>query len=106
MILNLVKNGFEAMPQGGTLAITVDRTAAGGWESCVIDFEDSGGGIAEDMLKEIFLPFFSTKHGTGVNTGLGLSICYSIVTKYGGSIHASNRESGGCRFTVTLPVAR
>jgi histidine kinase len=57
-------------------------------------------------LRDVFLPFFSTKHATGRNTGLGLSICYGIVTKYRDTIAAANRKNGGCRFTVKLPVVK
>lgn len=104
VILNLVKNSFEAMPEGGTLAIRVGRKEVGGVESCAIDFDDTGCGIDEAALKDVFLPFFSTKNSTGRNAGLGLSICYGIVTKYHGTITVANREISGCRFAVTLPI--
>jgi PAS domain S-box-containing protein len=106
VILNLVKNGFEAMPEGGTLAIGVGRKEVAGAECCSIDLEDTGCGIDDAALKDIFLPFFSTKNSTGRNAGLGLSICYGIVTKYGGTISVVNRENGGCRFAITLPIVR
>jgi len=106
VILNLVKNSFEAMPEGGTLAISIGRKKISDGECCSIDFDDTGCGIDEAALKDVFLPFFSTKSATGRNAGLGLSICYGIITKYRGTITVANRENGGCRFSVSLPIIR
>lgn len=106
VILNLVKNSFEAMPEGGRLGITIERKRVKTSDCCSITCDDTGSGIDESALKDIFLPFFSTKNDTGRNAGLGLSICYSIVKKCGGSISAENRREGGCRFVVTLPIDR
>jgi len=101
-----VKNGFEAMPEGGALTIVIGRKASADVECCSIDLEDTGNGIDDTALKDIFLPFFSTKNSTGRNAGLGLSICYGIVTKYGGTISVVNREKKGCRFAITLPIVK
>ena len=106
VVLNLVKNAFEAMPNGGRLGITISRKRAKRSDCCSISFDDTGPGIDEAALKDIFLPFYSTKNETGRNAGLGLSICYSIVKRCGGSITAENRREGGCRFVMSLPVAR
>jgi PAS domain S-box-containing protein len=105
VILNVVKNSFEAMPEGGRLEIGIERKTIKSIDVCSISFDDTGPGIDESVARDIFLPFFSTKNETGRNAGLGLSICYGIVTKYNGSISAENRKDGGCRFTVTLPLA-
>ncbi len=104
VVLNLVKNGFEAMPEGGKLTIAVEKTTVNGVDHCSIEFLDTGAGLEESVVRDIFLPFFSTKDGTGRNVGLGLSICHSIVTKYNGTISGRNRENGGCAFTISLPL--
>ncbi len=106
VVLNLVKNSFEAMPDGGALTITIEKKKAKRSSYCSITFDDTGRGIDEGALKDIFLPFFSTKNETGRNAGLGLSICYSIVNRCGGSITAENRRDSGCRFVITLPISR
>jgi PAS domain S-box-containing protein len=105
VILNLVKNAFEAMPNGGTLTIGIERIAADGGERCSIVFDDTGTGIDDAAAGNLFLPFYSTKKGSGRNVGLGLSISYNILRKHGGTIAGTNRAEGGCRFIVTLPAA-
>jgi PAS domain S-box-containing protein len=68
-------------------------------------FTDDGPGISEENLKNIFAPFFSTKEA-GRGTGLSLSICHSIITEHGGSIHAESGKDGGTTFIVELPSAK
>lgn len=101
VFLNLVKNSMEAMPEGGTLTITVTINV----HTLDIIFEDTGAGIDDAQMNEIFLPFYSTKHGSATNVGLGLSISYGIIKKYTGAITVKNREPNGCQFTITLPLA-
>ena len=69
----------------------------------VVEVEDNGGGIPEELIHKIFEPFFTTKK-VGKGTGLGLSISYGLIKDFGGDIHAENGETGA-RFTITLPVA-
>jgi signal transduction histidine kinase len=100
VFLNLFLNARDAMPEGGSLTV---RTAESNGD-VVIEVADTGTGVAESDLKEIFDPFFTTK-GARHGTGLGLAVCYGIVTAHGGSIHVENGTSGGARFTVILPAA-
>ena len=69
----------------------------------VLIVEDEGAGMDADALKQIFLPFFTTK-GVGEGTGLGLSVVHGIVTSHGGSIHVESRPGAGARFEVALPI--
>jgi two-component system NtrC family sensor kinase len=97
-LLNLLRNAREAMPDGGTIDVSL---AAEGM-SVVIDVEDRGGGIAEDIRTRVFDPFFSTK---GEGTGLGLAITRQIVEAHGGSVTCDPRAGGGTRFRLALPIA-
>src|SRR5215468_6092230 len=67
----------------------------------VIWFEDNGPGFTE--INRVFDPFYTTKP-VGKGTGLGLSICYGIVKEHGGEIQAANRDPGGARITMELPL--
>src|SRR5688572_638913 len=98
VFLNLFLNAFDAMPVGGRLDIstsTSDRMA-------VVDITDCGPGIGEIEAKRIFDPFFTTKP-TGKGTGLGLAVCYGVVTAHGGTIELSRTGDEGSTFTVRLP---
>lgn len=105
---NLILNAVQAMPDGGTLAISASNEIlesgnapalpAGNYVK--ITFTDSGRGIAADVLKKIFDPYFSTK-ATG--TGLGLASAHSIVSRHGGGISVSSIVGQGTSFTVLLP---
>lgn len=97
-LLNLLRNAREAMPQGGPIDVSV---AADGM-SVVIDVDDRGGGIPEPIRARVFDPFFSTK---GEGTGLGLAITRHIVEAHGGSVRCEQREGGGTRFRIALPIA-
>ncbi len=97
-LLNLLRNAREAMSDGGTIDVTI---AAEGM-SVVIDVEDRGVGISEDIRARVFDPFFSTK---GEGTGLGLAITRQIVEAHGGSVTCDPRAGGGTRFRLALPIA-
>lgn len=97
---NLVKNALDAMPRGGNLAIR-QRAADG---QCVIEFADTGCGIAPADIERVFEPFFTTKP-VGEGSGLGLAVCRQIVMRLGGTIAASPQEQGGTVFTIRLPIA-
>jgi CheY-like chemotaxis protein/two-component sensor histidine kinase len=106
VFLNLVINAAQALPDGEAERhrITVStRALAPGW--VVVEVRDTGPGIPAEALPRIFDPFFTTKP-IGVGSGLGLSICHSIVTGLGGSIDVESRAGIGTRFRVVLPVAQ
>jgi signal transduction histidine kinase len=95
--LNLIVNACEAQPGGGE--VRVSSEAAEG--SVRVEVADRGPGIAEADRERIFEPFFSTKN----STGLGLSICHSIVRQHGGRLEARPRPGGGTVFQMTLPLS-
>jgi len=96
VFLNLLLNAIDAMPDGGTLTV---RTIAGPTVA-VVEVQDTGIGIAEDIRARLFEPFFTNKP-TG--TGLGLSISAHIVTQHGGQIEVDSRVGHGSTFRVVLP---
>ena len=95
VVLNLVLNAAEAMPNGGTLTA---RTRAGGG-AVVAEIEDTGGGIAPEVAGRIFEPFFTTKRG---GSGLGLGVSRTIIEAHGGTIRFEPLEHG-TRFIFTIP---
>ena len=99
VFLNILLNGVDAMPDGGTLYISSQHTADG---QVTVAITDTGRGIPPDHLRQVFEPFFSTKeHGTG----LGLSISYNIIKQHGGEITVQSTEGEGTTFTIWLPKA-
>ncbi len=99
VFINLLSNAQQAMSQGGMLTVECSCDEA---EGCVaISVQDTGGGIAEDVITNIFNPFFTTKH-TG--TGLGLAITHRVVEMHGGNIQVKNDPGVGVTFLVTLPA--
>ena len=102
VFMNLILNAEEALREsnGGNIVITTQ--IEGEWVK--VSVADDGTGIPEENLERVFYPFFTTKR-VGEGTGLGLSVCYGIVTSHGGLIHAENNEMGGATFTVALPLA-
>jgi two-component system NtrC family sensor kinase len=99
VLMNLVINAEQAIGSDGR--ITIAARARGDVVQVVV--EDTGPGIDPEVLPRIFAPFVTTK-AEGVGTGLGLAISRSIVEAHGGQIAAENREQGGARFLVELPV--
>ena len=107
VLLNLMLNGQQAMPEGGTIFVST-RVSQGAdpeflmSDSVHIQVRDTGKGIAEENLPHIFEPFFSTKDEKG--TGLGLWVSQGIVQAHGGSIKLRSREGRGTVFSVALPI--
>ncbi len=102
VLLNLLKNALEAMPDGGTLTVrTRTRTGRGGAPEVEIAIADTGVGIAAEDLDNLFIPFFTTKRG---GTGLGLPICQRIVEAHGGELDVTSRSGQGSTFLVRLPA--
>lgn len=98
VFLNLFLNARDAMPSGGELCIKTSQSA----KEITVEIADSGSGIDEKNIKRIFDPFFTTKPA-GKGTGLGLAVCYGIVTAHGGRIEAASNEANGTTFAVILP---
>ncbi|RMF27182.1 MAG: histidine kinase, partial [Chloroflexi bacterium] len=99
VFLNIVINAIEAMPEGGDLWIRTRRSEDGEW--VLTCFTDTGPGLDETAIANIFEPFYTTK-STG--TGLGLSISYGIIERHGGRIEVESQPGEGATFTVRLPV--
>ena len=103
VLLNLFKNSFEAMPDGGTIEISTELVSRNAIPCFQLRFQDDGKGIQFENPNDVFLPFSSTKRN-GTNLGLGLSISFSLIKKYGGDISVRNLPIGGCEFTIILPT--
>jgi signal transduction histidine kinase len=103
VLLNICRNGIQAMPQGGRLRIECLKDAAerNGRRFAALRVSDTGVGIAPEHLPNIFDPFFTTKE-VGQGTGLGLPISRRIVEEHDGWIEAANGAEGGAIFTVYL----
>ena len=99
VFLNLFLNARDAMPNGGNLSIKTAQMD----DKIRIEIADSGSGIDEKSLKQIFDPFFTTKP-TGKGTGLGLAVCYGIITAHGGKIEVLSNNGNGTRFIILLPI--
>jgi two-component system NtrC family sensor kinase len=97
--LNLLRNGREAMPGGGTVTVATRLAAEGELEAVV---RDTGAGIPEDVLPRIFDPFYSTKER---GTGLGLAFALQVAQEHGGSLRCESQPGRGTAFFVRLPVA-
>ena len=102
LFLNLCLNALEAMDSGGELTVRVADLSEGGGSTLLVEVSDTGGGIPDDMLEQIFNPFVTTKdHGTG----LGLAICRAITDAHRAVLRARNNIGRpGCTFTVEFPV--
>ncbi len=100
VVLNLLVNAAEGMNGRGMLWIVTSYSERE--RECVLEVADDGPGIPEDLIGQIFEPFFSTKRSTH---GLGLAVSFSIVDRHGGRMVASNRDQGGASFKVILPAA-
>lgn len=104
VILNLVKNAFEAMPAGGTLTVQTQLEQLGNRNRIRLVFRDTGTGIAVRNREDLFLPFFTTKDEREENLGLGLAISYSLVRRSNGNIEVHSPPEGGAEFVVVLPA--
>ena len=105
VLLNLVINAEQAMLSANGRGILVVRT----WhdaeqESVVLEINDDGPGIPDDLQPKIFDPFFTTKE-VGKGTGLGLTVAYAIVQEHGGRIRLESRPNAGASFYVEMPVS-
>ncbi len=103
VLLNLLLNGIQASPPGGTVRICVTPGGPGGREGATIEVVDAGPGIPEEDLERIFDPFFTTK-GPDQGSGLGLMICHRIVADHQGTIEVSSWPGDATTFRVHLPA--
>lgn len=98
VLMNMIINAMDAMPQGGKMILK-------SWEAdglIYISLEDTGTGIKKEDKRRIFDPFFTTKGVKGV--GLGLSVAYGIISRYGGEITVESQPDQGSTFVVELPI--
>ena len=100
VFLNLFLNARDAMPNGGEISIITSQPAT----EIIVEIIDSGTGIDNLSAKKVFDPFFTTKPA-GKGTGLGLAVCYGIVTAHGGRIEMESNKPVGTKFIVSLPIA-
>lgn len=99
VLVNLVVNAIQAMPEGGRLTIGTSRSEG----SVSLDVEDTGIGMSPEIMRQVFIPFFTTKD-VDEGTGLGLPVVHGIVTTHGGTIQMESQVGKGSRFKITLPV--
>jgi PAS domain S-box-containing protein len=100
VFLNLFLNAMNAMPDGGTLALFLEKCCS----EFLVGIVDTGHGIPKDDIENIFDPFY-TRAPVGKGTGLGLSICYSILKQHSGSLQVESVQDKGSTFVVKLPTA-
>jgi two-component system NtrC family sensor kinase len=98
-VIALAANAIDAMPDGGVLKITSSRNGS----NVQVEVTDTGVGIPQENITKIFEPFFTTKE-IGKGTGLGLAVCYGILTEHGGSLDVQSTVGVGTTFTISLPV--
>lgn len=101
VLVNLIVNAMQAMPDGGTLTVST-RTSD---DSVSLVVRDTGVGMSSEVQEKIFLPFFSTKD-VNEGTGLGLAVVHGIVSSHGGSIDVETQPGRGTQFTILLPTAK
>ena len=103
VLLNLVHNALQAMPEGGKMEISTRSSARDMRDGVALCVSDTGVGISPSDQSRIFEPFFTTKGDRG-GTGLGLSVTYGIVTDHGGQIDVESQPGQGSLFNVWLPL--
>lgn len=101
VFLNMFKNAKEAMPRGGILTVRTSHED----KNVLIQIQDTGVGIPEEIRDKIFDAFFTTKQKVK-GVGLGLSVCYGIIKDHGGEIKVESEEGKGASFTISLPIQK
>ncbi|MBI4515142.1 MAG: GAF domain-containing protein [Deltaproteobacteria bacterium] len=100
IVINLVLNAIQATTPSGSVTVFTRRSAHQGKPFCQIEVRDTGIGIPQRMIEDIFNPFFTTKEK---GTGLGLSIAHQLATEHGGFITVASEEGRGSSFYINLP---
>jgi signal transduction histidine kinase len=110
--LNVIQNGAQAMPGGGTLEVVLeedrktkpsgDRSAPAGWKSAVLRIADQGPGIPDEIREKIFDLYFTTKSG---GSGIGLAMTYRILQLHHGNIEVQSKPDHGTEFRLRIPLA-
>jgi two-component system NtrC family sensor kinase len=100
VVVNLITNAVQAMTHGGTVWLRARRVEAEVW----LEVADNGPGMTTEILERIFEPFFTTKP-VGQGTGLGLAVCFGLVTSWGGRIEADSAPGRGTTMRMRLPAA-
>ena len=100
-IIALATNGIDAMPEGGTLTFRVFAKGS----RVAIEVADSGTGIEPENMSKVFEPFYTTKE-VGQGTGLGLAVCYGIVSEHSGRISVRSNLGKGTTFSIFLPITQ
>ena len=98
VLINLIFNAVEAMPEGGLISI---RTSASD-EGAILVISDTGIGMTEEVKEQIYVPFFTTKPE---GTGLGLSMVYGVIQRHGGAIEIQTQPGQGTTFSIWLPTS-
>ena len=96
--LNLIRNSLQAMPAGGELVVSTRREG----KQAVLQVIDTGKGMTEEQLGQVFVPFYTTKER---GTGLGLAVVQQIVTEHGGHVECESCFGKGSTFSIFLPLA-
>ncbi len=99
VFLNIIKNAVHAMPKGGSLRIQTELRE----KLCLIQFQDTGVGIADESIPKIFEAYYTTKEE---GSGLGLMIVYQIIREHGGRIEVASKKDSGTTFTIVLPLRK
>ena len=105
VFVNLLINAAQAIEEGAADRNEISIATRATEEEVFVEVSDTGAGISPEHLDRLFDPFFTTKASSG-GSGLGLSICYNIVSSFGGRIEVESKPGMGTRFTVRLPIAR
>jgi signal transduction histidine kinase len=97
VLFNLIANAIEAMPQGGSLTITTQKKK----KSVKLEIEDTGKGITDEGMKNLFIPFYTSKPR---GSGLGLAVSKKIIADHNGAIEVQSQVNVGTKFTILLPL--
>jgi len=98
VLINLVTNAVQAMPDGGELTVSAELNSQ---NQAVVAVQDTGVGIAEKIKNQIFTPLFTTKPR---GQGFGLAVCKRVIEAHGGSINFESQEGKGAKFTIQFPA--